>query len=171
MPTYQPCDDDVKGLLDEVLDRYHLDIADAGVTFSLLFAYAKEDADGNPVGPTLKHRGQPALAAIKINSLQDRVEGKADCTIRLDGDRWSEHSEETKLAILDHEVEHIVIIRTVTGAPETDDASRPKLKLREYDLYLGGFRSIVARHKRNAVESQQYTEANLVFAEQRYPWK
>lgn len=168
--SLSPAPRDVEVLLHKVLADYHPDLIEAEVTFSLLFAHAKEDAEGNPVGPALKLHGYPALAIIKINSLQHRMEGLPDCTIRIDGDQWSTHLDEVKRAILDHEATHLALVRDSAGNFETDDANRPKMKMREHDIVVGGFKEVVDRHQKHAVEAQQFLEAHKVFLQTTFPW-
>lgn len=149
MPTtYTTCSDDVTDLLDSVLDRWHKDLVGAGLTVNLLFA-------NNDTSDAVTLHGYPALAVIKINSLKDRVEGKSDCTLTIDEKAWLEMDEAGKLSLLDHEAEHVLLARSKkSGKVKIDDAGRPKLKLRKHDLVLGGFFSIIERHKTSAHEWQ-----------------
>lgn len=135
-----PADSEAVELLREVLQEHHPDLVEAGVTINLLFANAKAGADGEVKGPALKLHGYPCLATVKINSLKDRIEGKKDATIELDGDVWHEHAEARKKAI------HLVVAREKDGSVKLDDAGRPKLKMRLHDMVVGGFTEVLERH-------------------------
>ena len=93
------------------------------------------------------------FAIVKINSLKDRVEGKADATILLDGYQWDhEMSEDQRKAVLDHEVMHLMLERDGEGQIVADDIGRPKLKMRLHDFHFGGFHAIAERHGPHSVE-------------------
>lgn len=169
MPTYRTAPDDARKKLDTAVAKWHGDLKEIGVTFQLLFAHAQRDENtGEPKGPALKHANWPAAAVVRVNSLKDRVEGKSDCTVTLDGDTWDNRHPEEQMAILDHEIQHVEVCRTkpkklkkggkivLEGGGELvlDDAHRPKLKLRPHDYQHGGFDLIAERHKKHSLEVQ-----------------
>lgn len=152
MPVYTLAAPDDRRLLEEVAADFHPHLADAGVTVGLLLAVPKEGQEG----PALKLHGYPALAVVKVNSLKDRVEGKPDCTVQLDGEAWKDLPDARRRAVLDHELTHVVVQRDADGRVKTDDAGRPKLKLRLHDMQVGGFEEVVKRHGAAAVEADHY---------------
>jgi len=162
--------DDVLELLRQTVELYRNELLEAGVTWNVVMVHAATDQNGEPRGPALKHHGHDALAVVKINSLEDRVKGLADVTLRLDGDRWPEHSRETQVAILHHEAEHLILVRGDDGAVRTDDANRPKLRIRQHDLEIGGFECVVECHKMAAIEAQQYRDLNRRLSQKTLPW-
>ncbi|TXH55560.1 MAG: hypothetical protein E6Q97_08545 [Desulfurellales bacterium] len=171
MATFRTAEKEWVDLLAEVMKQHHPDLVEAGVTVGLLFAHApRNDATGEPQGPALKHNGYPALAVVKINSQRDRVEGKPDATITLDGDRWPDESRESRVALLDHELAHLVLVRDEDGGIKTDDCFRPRLKCREHDFQLGGFWDVVERHGKDAVESRAYQDLHRGFSQRCFPW-
>jgi hypothetical protein len=171
MPTYRTAPQGDVDLLDQVLQQYHAELADAGVTIGLLHAHARRDEkSGEPLGPALKLHGYPCAAVVKINSHQDRVEGKPDATVKLDADTWNDRPHEEKVAILDHELEHLVLVKDKEGAIEIDDACRPKLKMRLHDMNIGGFEAIVDRHKTAALEAQAYIDLHRQMSQKTFPW-
>lgn len=101
--TYQTADDVVTRAVTKIMKQYHAPLANAGVTVRCLFAVNSTDA------PAVKHGGYPALATIKINSLQNRVEGKCDATMVIDEVAWKEMSDEEQEALVDHELEHLTL--------------------------------------------------------------
>jgi hypothetical protein len=144
--TYQKCDETVRELLGELLEQYRGDLQDAGATIELLFAFG---SDGKPA---LKSRGQIVLGRCKINSLQDRAEGKADATIVLDGNRWPHWPEQRRLAVLHHELTHIDTWERGDG--DRDDLGRPSLKIRYGDWDFDGFHQMIELYGAFSVESR-----------------
>ena len=142
--TYQKCDETVRELLDELLQKHRSDLIDAQATIELLFAFG---TDGKPA---LKKSGQVVLGRCKINSLQDRAEGKADATITLDGDRWPKMNDRRRLALLHHELTHID--RWEPGDKDRDDLGRPALAARHGDWNFDGFHRILDLYGEDSVE-------------------
>src|SRR5690606_5222802 len=100
--------------------------------------------------------GYPAAAMVKINSYRDRVEGKADATIFIDADEWEGLDDPRREALIDHELQHLEVKRDPdTGAPLSDDAGRPKLKIRKHDHQYGWFDVIAERHGDASYEVRQ----------------
>lgn len=130
--------------------RWHDDLGKAGVTVSVLTAHADE-ADLEKGKSALRHHGYPAAALVRVNSHKDRVEGKADATILVDGDQWPDWPAERRLAILDHELTHLELVMK-DGAVQRDDCGRPRLRLRKHDFELGGFEAVAERHKRAEIQ-------------------
>ena len=158
MPAYSQPDSQYITLLDSVKKKYHEPLMTAGVTVSLVVAKGKRNANGELAGPTLKSHGYPALAMININNQRDRVDGLADATIVIDGDQFFDLPEEKQIAVLDHELQHLEIVRDEENGIQLDDCNRPKLKMRLHDLFVGGFTAVIARHGENAVEVGQVQE-------------
>lgn len=145
--TYTPAPQEIVNHIEAVKQKWHQRLESAGVTISALM-----------VSGGLTHQGYSALAVVKINSLKDRVEGKADCTIDFDEEAYAQWPESKLRAIIDHELEHLQLQThkkgARTGEVKTDDCGRPLLKMKLHDLVLGGFECIIARHQENAVEAQ-----------------
>jgi hypothetical protein len=152
MPTLDKAKPEVLTQFDGVLRRYHGELVEAGVRFELLMAHARRDKNGQPKGPAVKLHGWPCKAKVKINNVQDRIEGKADVTITLDGDRWQDWSADEQAAILSHEATHVELKRDKGGFLMTDDAFRPALKMRPHDWELGGFAITAERFGQHAPE-------------------
>lgn len=148
--TYEKAPAIVRRLIDSLLHQYHGELAEMKLKVDALLVKAPTDADGNPTGPALKAgSGYPAAASISIVKLKDRVMGRGDCEILIDGDRYPKWPETQVRAILDHELEHLEFTGNV------DDIGRPKLKLRPHDIEFGWFDSVARRHGDTSVEVMQ----------------
>lgn len=159
MPTFKPCGHDVSEIVDRMKEKYHGELQAHGVTIDCMFAYADFDKDGLKKGPPLKHAGFAALATIRIVNLRDRTAGMGDAQMLIDADAWEKLNDEEKDALIDHELEHLVLARNKrTGEVITDDLSRPKLRMRRHDVQFGWFTSVARRHGKASQEVKQATE-------------
>lgn len=158
-------DDGADALVERLIRTQHQELKNCGVTIQVMLAHAATNEEtGQTEGPAVLLHGYPCCAIVKVNSLKDRAEGKRDATITLDGDNWKDWPEPKRLAILDHELQHLQL----TG--KVDDCGRPKLKVRLHDWQLGGFHAIVQRHEAEAVEYQQIAAAWAKVEQQTFGW-
>lgn len=156
MSTYRKADKEILALVADLVRQFHPALLEAGVRVGCLMAFApRNESTGEPRGPALKWAGYPAAALVKVTSHKDRVAGLPDALICVDGDRWPEWGDARKRALLDHELEHLEVIRDEEGAVKLDDCNRPRLKNRPHDWEIGGFESIAKRHKEAAFEVEQ----------------
>lgn len=154
MPTtFERCNEEVRDLVDDLIRDHYPDLIEAGIRITLLFAYAEKDDNGEPKGAALKLHGYPCAATVKVNSYRDRVEGKGDATITIDGDVWPTTPNPRRAALLDHELYHLVVKNGEDGIA-TDGLGRPKLKVRLHDLVVGGFKEIAERHRGASIEQE-----------------
>lgn len=170
MPTFEKCDSSVREMAIELLREFetHQLTRNAGVTIDFVFAFAEKDDNGNPVGPALMHGGYPAGGICRKIPLKDRVLGRADVEISLDGDWWANASYEEQRALLDHELHHIVPKQSGGGAFKHDPAGRPVISIRKHDYQVGWFEVIAARH---GVHSAERKQASKMMAESgQYFW-
>lgn len=150
MPTtYEECGDDVTCVVNEMMEKYHGELLKVGVSIECLYAIG---ADGKPA---MKTRDGKILAQIKIANLERRTQGHADAQIKIDKTVWEEMAPQQRKALIDHELEHLVLVTTPEGTPKRDDLGRPKLKCKPHDWALTGFASVVARHKEAACECEE----------------
>lgn len=158
MATYEQADDATNERIQQIIERFHGPLHEAGVTVDCLFVHAKRDDDGDPTGPALKLHGVACAAIVKINSLKLRTQGHADAEIQIDGDRWGDRDEAEQDAILDHELQHLTIVPIGEGTniAKRDDLGRPRLKMRFHDHEFGWFDAIVRRHGRSSLEWKQW---------------
>src|SRR5262245_54787412 len=108
--SYSECGRDVIDVAKKVLDAYHPDLREAEVTFAYYFAFSTN-------GPAVRLHGYPCQATVKVNSLKDRVEGKADCTLTLDGEHWDTLKAREREALLAHELYHVTVKRDRAQQP------------------------------------------------------
>ena len=167
MAIYQRAkpDHDVHGVLAEARRRWHADLDRYEVTVDVLFAWA-----GKNGGAALKLHGWPCEATIKPTAYRDRVRGAGDVLLTLDAAVWEAKTPDERLALIDHELEHLVIQRDKDEAVKSDDHGRPKIKTRPHDYELGGFASVARRHGHHAPEVQSF---RAVYDEHRQlllPW-
>jgi hypothetical protein len=148
MPTtYAKDDGPITKVVARVVKQYHRDLEAAGVTVEILIA-------ANDEGPAVTAHGWPAQALAKINNLQNRAAGNADCRIVVADDCWKAKSPEEKEALIDHECHHFELVKDKYGGVRTDDLGRPKLRIRRHDWELGGFDVIARRRGSLAPEVQ-----------------
>lgn len=157
MPTFIKCDESVVSLAAAILCEFesHKPILSARTRIDYVFAYSDKDDQGQPKGDAIRHRGQRALGLCRKIKLKDRVMGRADAEITLDGDWWETATEAERRALLDHELHHINIEMDSNGKSLTDDFSRPKITLRKHDFEFGWFSIIAARHGKASQECKQ----------------
>ncbi len=139
-----------------LVEKHHFELQNHQVRIDYITAQATVDDDGVPTGPAVSHGGYPAWAVAKILQSKDRVMGRGDCEIVIDGDRWPLLSDEQKDALLDHELYHFSLKLDKYGAVVMDDIHRPKMKLRKHDHQFGWFDEIAKRHGANSIEVGQF---------------
>jgi hypothetical protein len=140
---------EILDLINSTKEKYHPELHDNGVTVDAVLAY--NDKDAYPV----KSGGYPTLAFTKISSLKNRVKGFADAEITLDGSAFESLSETQKIALIDRELYSMGLVYDKEGSLKTDDANRPRIKLKKYDYRLSWFREIALRHKDDSPEVYQ----------------
>jgi hypothetical protein len=106
------------------------------------------EGDGNPV----KLHDRTCAAVISIIPYKQRVDKRADAEIIIDAERWKKFSQRTRRALLDHEITHLEFKIDDDGFVQTDDAGRPKLRLRDHDWDVTGFRSIAQRYGDDSID-------------------
>lgn len=155
MPRFERAPVDADIIVGRMMERYHPQLRDAGVTVECLFAFALTDDNGDKVGAAVKLHGYTCKAVVRVLSLKDRTVGRGDVEVLIDGDNWPTWSDEEKDALLDHELEHVELRTDKDGVIIRDDLDRPKLRLRKHDHQFGWFDSIARRHGRASSEVQQ----------------
>jgi hypothetical protein len=149
MPTtYEKCDATVEQITRDVIAKYHPDLAEAGVTVSLLFA-----RDPESDAPVRLH-GYACAAKIRATSLKDRAKGNPDAEIVIDEREWIDLSDAERFALIDHELYHLEVKLDDRNKIERDDLNRPKLRMRLHDAQIGIFRAIINRHGMDALDAQ-----------------
>ena len=174
---YSPANSFVQELVAEAIDRFYPDLVEADAQISSIFAHAGADSDK----PPMMKNGFQIKAKIKINSEADRVDGKLDATITFDAavvrdfEDDEVHGRDQLLALIDHELYHLTVLRekpkkgsSAKPRIKTDDAGRPKFKIRYHDWEVTGFRAVAERHRQHSherIEAKRFHDdyGNLLF--------
>lgn len=173
MATLTDAPQEVLDLLTSEKAERRKDLVEAGVTIAVYMARAKVDEKtGEPRGPALKEHGYPVAALIKVNSYDDRVQGKADATIKLDDLWWEEHTgEKERRALLYQRLLCLLLDLDQDGQVKLDDAMRPRLKTRKYDATVGIFRESAEVYGEDSQDVQMVQAAGKVLAQLNIPFK
>lgn len=157
MSTYAKCPPEVREMAEKILEDFisYKPLIEAKVKIDFLFAFAEVGADGDSKGFALMKHGIRALGITRKLSIKDRVMGRGDAEVCLDGDWWKEQTAARQKALLDHEMHHIEVKLDEHGAVIRDDLKRPKLKLRKHDVEVGWFAMVAGRHGSNSLEIEQ----------------
>lgn len=160
---YDHCPAEVEEMLQSAMTKWHPELVEAKVEIRPLFALAYSRS-GEAI-PAIKVRGHAVLAKIKITSLEDRVRGLGDATMLIDGARWERMGHNARLALLDHELEHLQV-----DEEKLDDAGRPKIKMKHHDWELAGFDDVMKRQGENSIELQNVALLKERFAQLLIPF-
>ena len=157
MSTYAKCPPEVKEMAEAVLEQFpsYKPLLEAKVKIDFLFAYAEVGEDGESKGHALTKHGVRALGITRKLGLKDRVAGRGDAEVCLDGDWWKDETAARQKALLDHEMHHIEVRTDQDGVVLRDDLKRPKLKLRKHDVEVGWFAIVAGRHGSSSIEIEQ----------------
>jgi hypothetical protein len=158
--TYREADDVIRALVSKVMQQSHPELVKERVTIATTIA-SRESEEGDMVA--LRDRGLPAAAKMAVTSLQDRARGLADAKLLIDNYAWTRLSSQSKLALLDHELQHLMLVEIkptkkngwATG-PKHDDLGRPCFKIRPHDWSLTGFQAVAERHAEHSIEARQF---------------
>jgi len=162
MATYERCGKAVQDLANQILCEYetHKPLLDARVRIDLVFARAKEDKFGQPVGHAISRNGRKALGRARKLPPRQRIMGRGDAEILLDWHWWHQEAEpDEQRALLDHELHHLRVDLNPNGTVKQDWAGRPKLVLRHHDFEFGWFTAIAQRH---GAASQEVSQAKTI---------
>ena len=148
---YSKADEELVATIKEVMKKHHEDKHIEGVTVDCLLAHT-DRIDGTAI----KSRGTYALAYIRITSLMERVMGMADALMIIDHASMQLWKENRLRAVIDHELEHIQLIREKkNNQPRRDDHDRPMLGIKQHDYQFGWFEAPVKHYGYDAVEYDQ----------------
>ena len=157
MSTYQKCPPEVRELAEEMMKEFlsYKELLEAKVKIDFLFAYAEVGEDGESKGDAITKHGIRALGLTRKIGIKDRVMGRGDAEVLLDGDWWEEATPGRRRALLDHELHHLEAVKDDDGVVIRDDLKRPKLRLRKHDVEVGWFAVVAGRHGSNSLEIEQ----------------
>ncbi len=151
MPVYDRSEaNELRNLAEGLIARHYPDFKERGLRIDYLFAHAKTDPEtGEATDNAITVHGMPADGVCRKIGLKDRVKGHGDAEIVINGDWWRDASEAERIALLDHELYHIIVL------PKNDDAGRPQVRLRKHDFQFGWFKTIAERHGVASAERRQ----------------
>ena len=145
----------------------HPDLHTAGATVEIFFGYTARNSDDEQVGHAYKDRCKRPIAAVSNKTkLLDRVAGRADIRIELDGDDWEKLHIDQQDAALDRELQSFAVAKDNEDGVILDSHGRPKLKRRLPDFEVSIYTEIAKRHREASVEcismAQIYSQAGQV---------
>lgn len=153
--SYSNADEKVTKVVATVMHENHCDLEKQHVTVRVLMAM-KQDKDEEVIPVWPLEGGREVLSKTTITPLRDRVSGIPDATIILDEKwGWNQLTETRRYALIDHALLRLDIQRDRYGIPLFDDANRPKLCYRPYDVVIKGYAEALARHGEASEESRQ----------------
>jgi hypothetical protein len=156
MPTvFEPADADVRDLIATTIERYFPEIhgLEEPVTFDVQMA-----TDEKGEKPPLKRHGHPCAAIISITKPEERVKGTPDVRLKIAKVRWEAMDGETRVALLHHEISHLVPkYDKDTGSLKLDPYGRPVVKCRPDDFMPTGFYETIRIFGAKALEWQSLT--------------
>lgn len=138
---------------------YHPDLVNCGVQV-LIVDVRKINAAGE-FDDSVKIAGSPCAARVKVLSQKQRLLTGFDAEIMVDGHRWDDYTEESRVALLDHELNHLQVMRDDANKVKLDDLGRPRLGTIPDDFMLTGFLCVIERHGEAALESQSVRIVHL----------
>jgi predicted transport protein len=150
--TFEMADAATVALMERAMEIYHAELKRYEVKIGVIMAFGEEDKEGEIKRPIM-NQGVPCAAKVKIVSLKDRLTKGTDVEILLDGTMWQELDDDRKLAIFDHELEHLKLKINADGELERDSLKRPKIRTVFDSIGFWGFASIAERH---GINSQEY---------------
>lgn len=165
-----PAPSEVNELVAELIETYHPELADVEAT---ILCQMHESKNG------LALHGYPAYATVRLIPAKDRAAGLPDARITIDAEEWHEMPEAKQRAVLDHELHHLEVVGQWSPGDDdnpsrfvckTDDAGRPKMKLRKHDYNFGGFYEIAERHRGHSVESEHFAAMREAYRQRKFLW-
>lgn len=150
MAIFEVADGKVHGLAQKTMKQHHGELAKAGVSLEVLFAKPNENEQGEQIGTPLKAGGLEVPFTTTITSLKHRTKGQKDLEIVLNYPRWEEMDDGQKVALLDHALCTIALVKNKEGTHLVDKLDRPRLRRRPPSHALGWYAAVAARHGEDA---------------------
>jgi hypothetical protein len=163
MIVFTPAPPEVMSLANQVMHEYHATLVEADVAIGIIVRTKIQDDEEVP---SLKLHGAMAYATVKVIGRKQRTYVDHDAQIELDGPVWKTLSAASKKALIDHELNHLVVkCDQDTGKPKEDDLGRPVLAIRPDDFTVTGFLDVIKRHGQAALEYQSITRIHAAVME------
>lgn len=151
MKTYRLADDACRTPFEIAIAKHHPELADK-VNVAIIMVMPALGKDGKPTAPAVSHAGSPAFATIQITSAKDHPICPHDAVIRVDEYKFDLMPIESQVALFDHELSHLELMRDKNGQLVSHDNGRPKIQSVPDDYALTGFFKVWQRHGKNAIE-------------------
>jgi hypothetical protein len=150
--AYTKAPKSVMDILNCAMNDWHPDLEKAKVRIAVVMVKPELDDKGEPKAPAITHAGHTAAAKVRLAKPGERLCGMYDAMVEIDEFLWDSLDDESQVALLDHELEHLGIQYDADGFLRRNDDGSPKLKLKKDDWCLTGFEAVARRHKNAALE-------------------
>lgn len=138
-----------------LIQKYYSEFAAIGLSIDAVFALPTLDREGEATGPAITRRGTKIFVDTRITSLKERVLGRADIEINIDGEYWERSNKSERLALIDHALNTVELARDSDGCIKMDDHDRPKLTRVPPDRAYEWYDTVAKRHGTASVERKQ----------------
>lgn len=136
---------------------HHPELVQHELAVKLVFV-SKLDRDEELVR-CLRCHGANADAIISLFRGKQRLYNPGlDAEITIDLAVWKDADERRQLALLDHEITHLELVRNKDMSVRLMDDGRPRYKLKPDDFTLTGFYATVRRYGEHATEQRAVTQ-------------
>ncbi len=145
-------------VLNRMMADHHRRLAAEKVRVAVLMIHPPVNKDGDKIGPAIKHAGVEVAGRIKVATARERVLAEVEAIMEIDAEFWDTLVIESQAALIDHELEHLVILIDKEGVTRRHPGNLPVLATQPDDWMLTGFRSVVDRHGAHALEAMAIRE-------------
>lgn len=145
-------------LAKKAAEQWHPELVEHDVRVGMVFTSASKNDHGEPTCKAVTFAGTGVVAKVRRVTPKERLWCDADVMIEVDADRWASMSEEERTAVVDHELTHVELARAKDGSVKLTEDLRPAIKFRPDDWMLTGFREVIERHGKSAIEAQSLHE-------------
>lgn len=150
--TYEIADESVMKVINEAADKYHQSLKANGVKILAIMAYGPRDEEDQLKRPAIRKNGVACGACIRVLPLKERLSKSADAEMLIDGDSWEEYNADIRLALVDHELSHLIVKMDKDDNVKKDALRRPMLGTIRDDIVYWGNSQIAERHGENSIE-------------------
>ena len=150
--TFKKADEQSRKLFDRATKNWHPEIVAANLRVALIFVEPACNKDGEPSAPAITTAGMRVAAKTRCVTRKRRVYNPHDVEIEIDALLWGQLSEQERLALLDHELHHVEVFKSKSGAFLTENDDRPVVRLFKDDYMLTGFVAVAKRHGESSLE-------------------
>lgn len=153
--------------LTAVCENMRPDVDEIKLKIGVVFHHAAVNEHGIKTGPGLSKGGHEVAWTAKVTSPDERLTGSPDLRVKLNGDLWDEMEVPQRDALLDEVLYAITIVRDPdSDLPLTDDALRPRIRLKPFDIYVQGYETIVRRHGEASICYAQLSQVTHKLSQQ-----